>query len=121
MFPGRPDQVACAREFVRQTLGSVPIVEEAVLLVSELATNAVVHTASGNGGNFEIAVYQNSGHARIEVRDQGAAGVPRAQATEPLTEAGRGISLVDLVAARWGHTGDSAGRSVFFEARAESY
>jgi serine/threonine-protein kinase RsbW len=91
------------------------VVEEAVLLVSELATNAVLHTASGNSGVFEITVCQGPGHARIEVCDQGAEDAPTTQPTEPLTEAGRGLSLVELVAARWGHTGDSTGRSVFFE------
>lgn len=115
LFPGCPDQVTRARDFVQQTLGSLPVVEEAVLLVSELATNAVLHTASGNGGDFQVAIYQSPGHVRIEVLDQGGEDTPTAQPTEPLTEVGRGISLVELVAARWGYTGDSAGRSVFFE------
>ncbi|MGH3277492.1 MAG: hypothetical protein ACRDNZ_24605, partial [Streptosporangiaceae bacterium] len=40
VFPGRKDQVAQARDFVRRTLGPCPVLDEAVLLVSELATNA---------------------------------------------------------------------------------
>jgi hypothetical protein len=35
-FPGSPDQVARVREFVRLVLGPVPVVDEAVLLTSEL-------------------------------------------------------------------------------------
>jgi hypothetical protein len=32
-----------------------------------------------------------------------------------LAEAGRGVSLVELIASRWGRSGDATGRSVFFE------
>lgn len=115
LFPGRPDQVACVRDFVRLVLGSVPVLEEAVLLVSELSTNAVLHTTSGNGGTFEVAVYASTRHARIEVQDQGSGPEPGAQAPDVLAEAGRGLSLVELVASRWGHCGGAAGRTVFFE------
>ena len=114
-FPGRPDQVTCAREFVRQVLGSVPVAEDAVLLVSELSTNAVLHTASGDGGYFEVVVHMSAARARIEVRDQGSGRRPAAEPTDTLAEAGRGISLVEFIATRWGHTGDHTGRSVFFE------
>src|SRR5260370_42014740 len=41
VFTGRDDQVALARDFVRHALGPVPVVDEAVLLVSELCTNAL--------------------------------------------------------------------------------
>jgi hypothetical protein len=50
VFPGRQDQVACAREFIRRKLGPCPVLDEAVLLTSELCANALQHTASGNGG-----------------------------------------------------------------------
>ncbi len=66
-FRGQRDQVAHARKFVRAALGSVPVVDEAVLLVSELCTNALLHTASGRGGTFEVAVYLGTLSARIEV------------------------------------------------------
>lgn len=87
-FPGRPDQVTCAREFVRQVLGSAPVAEDAVLLVSELSTNAVLHTASGDGGYFEVAVHISTARARIEVRDQGTGRRPTAEPTDTLAEAG---------------------------------
>ena len=86
-----------------------------MLLVSELSTNAVLHTASGNGGTFEVAIYSSTRHARIEVHDQGSERQPRAQSPDALAEAGRGVSLVELVASRWGHSGDTIRRSVFFE------
>ncbi len=39
-FPGSPEQITRVREFVRLALGPVPVLDEAVLLVSELTTNA---------------------------------------------------------------------------------
>ena len=38
-FPRRADQIARAREFTKRALGPCPMIDEAVLLVSELATN----------------------------------------------------------------------------------
>jgi anti-sigma regulatory factor (Ser/Thr protein kinase) len=117
-FPGRPDQVSRAREFVRQVLGPVPVADEAVLLVSELCTNALLHTGSGAGGSFEVAVYRRSFWLRVEVRDDGSGQLPVArQPADSLVEDGRGLGLVELVAERWGHSGDRRGRSVFFELR----
>jgi anti-sigma regulatory factor (Ser/Thr protein kinase) len=114
---GQRDQVACARDFVRAVLGSAPVVDEAVLLVSELCANALLHTASGDGGAFEAAFYLGSSSARIEVRDEGSAQAPAARRVGAYAQAGRGLGLVELLADRWGHSGDQEGRSVFFELR----
>ena len=118
VFPGRHDQVAYARAFVQATPGPVSVVDEAVLLVSELCTNALLHTASGYDGTFEVAVYLGSLSVRIEVRDGGAAQAPSVrQPVGTFAEYGRGLDLVELLSDRWGYSGDSNGRSVFFELR----
>ena len=52
VFPGRADQVARAREFTARTLAGCPAVADAVLLTSELGTNALLHTATGTGGGL---------------------------------------------------------------------
>jgi len=118
VFAGRHDQVACARAFVRTALGPVSVADDAVLLVSELCANALLHTASGDDGTFEVAVYLGSLSARIEVRDGGAATAPSVrQPVGTFAEYGRGLDLVELVSDRWGYSGDSNGRSVFFELR----
>jgi len=118
-FPGHQDQVACAREFVRRKIGPCPVLDEAVLLTSELCTNALQHTASGNGGSFEVTVFRGAFSLRIEVRDDGAMTVPvvRIADDDDLAERGRGLELVALVASRWGQCGDEYGRSVYFELR----
>jgi anti-sigma regulatory factor (Ser/Thr protein kinase) len=114
-FPGSPDQVARVREFVRLVLGPLPVVDEAVLLASELATNAVIHTASGQGGAFDVAVSRYPSAVHVEVHDAGSHQAPMPRPWDHLTEEGRGLGLVSLIAERWGHSEDTDGRSVFFE------
>ena len=118
VFPGCHEQIARARAFVRAALGPVPVpvVDDAVLLVSELCTNALLHTASGDGGTFEVAVYHDLFSVRVEVQDGGATQSPGVRRrADNLVEEGRGLGLVELLADRWGYSGDRNGRSVFFE------
>ena len=58
VFPGSGDQVARARLFVGHVLGGCPAADDAVLLTSELVTNAITHTASGRGGKVVVTVYR---------------------------------------------------------------
>jgi anti-sigma regulatory factor (Ser/Thr protein kinase) len=73
-FPGRPDQVAQARAFLAQFLDGSPVAGDAILLVSELVTNAITHSASGQpGGKFTVrACIRDSGSVHAEVEDQGS-------------------------------------------------
>jgi anti-sigma regulatory factor (Ser/Thr protein kinase) len=116
-FPGRDEQVRRARRFVTEVLGECPALDEAVLLTSELCTNAVRHSASGAGGTFEVTAYYAAGSLRIEVRDDGAAGMPAARGLDENSEAGRGLEIVAALACRWGLRGDEYGRCVWFELR----
>ena len=117
VFPGRRDQVAFARDFARRAAGCCPVLDEAILLTSELCTNALQHTASGTGGLFEITVYRGDGSLRVEVRDDGSGSVPAVRTFEELSEDGRGLEIVHLLADRWGQNGDEFGRCAFFELR----
>ncbi len=89
-----------------------------LLLVSEIAANAVKHSASGDGGEFEVAVWVAGDLVRVEIGDQGGASEPRltgdGSAPDALT-GGRGLRIVDALAAKWGHAGDELGRVVWFE------
>ena len=114
-FPGRRDQVAHARDFVRRKMRCCPALDEAVLLTSELCTNALQHTASANSGSFEVTLYRRDDSLRVEVRDDGAETVPAVRAVEDLRENGRGLEIVAMLAHRWGQHGDEYGRTVFFE------
>lgn len=119
VFPGKRDQIASARDFVRGAARGCRALDEAVLLTSELCTNALVHTASGDGGTFGVTVDHRGGWLRVEVNDGGSPSVPAPQAADGMDEDGRGLAIVGLVADRWGQAGSTRGRSVFFELRCE--
>jgi serine/threonine-protein kinase RsbW len=78
LFPGTPEHVAGARAVVRCLLAGWPRRDDAVLVASELASNAVVHTRSGlPGGWFGLEARRRTGiGVWIAVRDQGAASSP---------------------------------------------
>jgi hypothetical protein len=119
-FPGRHDQVACARSFVRELFDGCPVLDDGVLLTSELCTNALQHSESGNGGSFEVTVYLGAGALRVEVRDGGSLGMPALRDADGAAEDGRGLEIVACLAHRWGQRGDEYGRCVYFELRWET-
>lgn len=115
IFPGERDQVAHARKFVGRVLEGSPVADDAALLASELVTNAVVHTASGQGGTFAVIVRPYATRVRVEVWDGGAVTGPVVRSPDQDRESGVGLGLVESIAARWGHLGDHGGRVVWFE------
>ena len=72
-FPGRRAQISQAREFIAALLARCPAADDVVLLASELASNAVTHSASGQpGGTFTVrAETTGAGDVLVEVEDQG--------------------------------------------------
>lgn len=108
-FRARPDQVGMARALVREVLGDTPITGDAVLICSELATNAILHSASSQpGGSFTVRVEVRPGdHTWIEVHDQGGRWVHR-----PRANGGRGLAMVDELASHWDIRGDDTARVV---------
>ncbi|OPG13993.1 ATP-binding protein [Microbispora sp. GKU 823] len=112
-FLGRPASVIEARRFITATLGPWPVVESAELIVSELATNAVRHTASARfGGKFIVSIQAEPDQVWLGVADEGGPGVPRlVRPTED--EGGRGLFLVASLADNWGVYGTQAGRTVW--------
>jgi serine/threonine-protein kinase RsbW len=108
-FPARPDQVVLARAFVRQVLGATPPTDDMVLICSELASNAVLHSASAQpGGCFTVRAEIRPGdHAWLEVHDQGGRWVH-----QPRASGGRGLAMVDELATHWDIRGDGVGRTI---------
>jgi serine/threonine-protein kinase RsbW len=115
VFSGERDQVAHARYFVARILAGHAAADEAVLLTSELATNAVLHTTSGNGGVFRVVVCLAGDGVRIEVHDGGSDTAPDVHPPGAPRESGSGLFLVEAIADRWGHHGGPGGRVVWFE------
>jgi anti-sigma regulatory factor (Ser/Thr protein kinase) len=74
-------------------------VEDAVLLVSELVTNAVKY---GGDGPIELLIDRPGDQLRFAVRDKGGPG-PLPEIREPgASGGGHGLRLVDTIADRWG-------------------
>ena len=98
--PGHARQV---RDWIRSaiTRHDCPVdPADAALAVSELYANAVMH---GPAGGRVLAGYCLwSAGARIVVCDGGGPGTPRVRPGAGLAEGGRGLQVVDSVAARWG-------------------
>jgi hypothetical protein len=69
-FSGRPDQVRMVRAAVAAHLGDCPATYDAVLVASEFATNAILHSRS-RGGAFTIRVDLHSDCLRLECQDAG--------------------------------------------------
>ncbi|MEU0521100.1 ATP-binding protein [Streptosporangium sp. NPDC006007] len=113
-FPGSPVAIAEARRFVTAFLRRWPGVDDAELIVSELATNAVRHSASGRfGGCFTVSIQIDRDKVWLGVLDQGGPRIPRPLPPPLDGEGGRGLTLVAGLAMNWGVTGDSGGRIVW--------
>lgn len=115
-LPGLAIEVSAARRFVRDVLGEHPGRTDAVLLTSEIGTNAVEHSRSGRpGGSFLVNVRWTVEWVRVAVTDEGAAGAPCLQRGGTAREGGRGVALLDELAVRWGFSRRSTrGTEVWF-------
>ncbi|WP_214635067.1 ATP-binding protein [Nonomuraea sp. NEAU-A123] len=106
VLPGVAYSVAVARHCVGEMLAAAGHrdVENARLIVSELTTNALLHTASGlQGGVVTVeAVAVDAEIVRVEVTDDGADTVPRARESGDDDCHGRGLWLVEQISLKWG-------------------
>ncbi|HUN31618.1 MAG TPA: ATP-binding protein [Trebonia sp.] len=87
-----------------------------VLLASELITNAVTHAENGAGaGVISVCVRCLRGEVRVEVHD-GSHDMPVAGPlnVDDEAETGRGLMLVDTLAAEWGFYRTPGGKAVYF-------
>ena len=105
--------VSASRHFVTDALSdlSEEIQESVALMVSELATNALVHATTG----FTVTVERRGDSLRVEVWDAGG-GAPILRSPQPSEPHGRGLRIVDEFSADWGvdRLDDGPGKSVWF-------
>ncbi len=117
-FPATPKQISEARHFLAGLLAGHPAVGDAILCLSELTTNATLHSRSRqSGGSFRVRAERHGSHVRVEVTDQGGRWEQQPAADE---QNGRGLLVVTRLARNWGRTGDEdAGWTVWFEIEAQ--
>jgi anti-sigma regulatory factor (Ser/Thr protein kinase) len=110
-FPSDPSSVTDARHFVADALteDGCPraTIETAELLVSELASNAVLHARSP----FQISLSRYDHSVTIAVTDGSDARPVRREVTET---GGRGLHLVAALAKEWGVCSRNGGKAVYF-------
>ena len=109
-FPARADQVSRARAFLGRVLADCPMADDAVLICSELATNAILHSDSARpGGHFTVRAEVREGdYVWLEAEDQGG----RWAEGEPSDVRGRGLEIVAELADYWDVRGDDIARVV---------
>ena len=123
-FPGERVSVQQARDWLERRLKIVGVPEEvsdtALLLLSELATNQVLHApAPGHDkdrGDYFVRVFFFPDRLRVEVQDvAGRAFEFHVPAPDSDSEHGRGLFLVNALASRWGRFESGRGPGMFFE------
>ena len=99
-LPHELASVAAARRLVAQQVTewqAEQLLDDAVLVISELATNAITHADSP----CRVRLSLTPATLRIDVIDAGS-GTPEPQLTDLTAEHGRGLGMVAAVAAAWG-------------------
>lgn len=115
-LPSDPSAVPTARRFAAQVVsghgGSREVVDKTRLLVTELATNAVVHAHSP----IRLSVTPVDDDAvRIEVRDDDPRPLRPPQMPGADATSGRGLWLVSSLSRAWGVNHNDRGKTVWFE------
>lgn len=114
-LPPDPTSARACRQFLRDTLeewDADQFADEALLLLSELVTNAVLHA----GTEIDVEVQLERDILRVEVRD-GDPRIPSVRQYSLLSGTGRGLALVAGTAKTWDAEPlpDAGGKRVWFE------
>ncbi|GAA1537792.1 ATP-binding protein [Streptomyces albidochromogenes] len=114
-----PAEVGRARRWARSRLAGSgirvdePLAETLILLISELVTNAVVHTGCPAVLRMLFGT-ADDGTVRVEVADT-SARPPKPRHAQGDDTNGRGLELVDGLADRWGWQSEGAGKRIWCE------
>ncbi|MFD1828895.1 SpoIIE family protein phosphatase [Streptomyces desertarenae] len=111
------ERVAAARHQLRELLydwASDDRVEGAVLLLSELLTNALVHTEGDASLVAELSGERGARRLRVEVADP-SDELPHRREPGELASRGRGLLLLEMLADSWGVAPRGEGKSIWFE------
>ena len=119
LLPASTISPAAAREWARHTgcrEHAVDLLDDALLLITELVTNALLHGAPP----ILLAIECDDASLHVRVRD-GSPVLPGHRETELESENGRGMTLVELLTSTWGVAPvtdqHGVGKEVWFELR----
>lgn len=117
-LPAKPESAAMARQHVVDALRAwamADLAADAALCVTELATNAILHSRS----SFTVAVRRTPIGVRVDVQDDQPERLPVVvpDSLGPLETGitGRGLILVAAIARRWGYFTTDVAKTVWFE------
>jgi anti-sigma regulatory factor (Ser/Thr protein kinase) len=102
-----------ARDFFSQRLSAAEL-EDTLLMLSELVTNAVRHAIAASGGLVDVHLAIAPQRLRVEVRDVGGGFALPVAKTDVLHSGGYGLLIVDSGSSRWGRS-DGSPHCVWFE------
>jgi anti-sigma regulatory factor (Ser/Thr protein kinase) len=114
VVPSAPRSVGLVRRYAVTrcvALGRGDAADTVALLVSELATNAVLHAYAAQ---VSVRVLTWNGVLRVEVFD-GSPVLPVQRHARAGAEDGRGLALVEALALRWGVDTQPGGKRIWFE------
>ena len=114
-LPVSREAPALAREFLRGATCAEhhsEVLDDAVLMVSELVTNSVLH----GGPPVVVAVDCTEDSLQVRVRD-GSSELPAPRDAEQTDESGRGLALVAKMSDAWGVDPVEDGKNVWFVLR----
>ena len=113
-FRADPASVRLARAFVEEHCRSAGLCPDArdaaVLLTSEVVTNAFIHGRS----EARLLVVATPSLVHVEVGDDNARHPVRAERNDAALD-GRGLDILEILASAWGVRDDAAGKVVWFE------
>ncbi len=109
LFQGTGAEVRAVRDFVKVCLAGHPAADDAMLVASEFAANAIRHSASGrDGGMFLVHLSESeAGHMVVMVTDQGGPDIPHDVHASAHAESGRGLAVVEALTSMLTWFGDS--------------
>ena len=125
-FDGLPEHLTKVRQFTRLVAVGRDGADLLEMVASELAGNAIQHSASGRpGGKFILELADLRDGWQVRVIDEGGPNMPRICPLASIEdahdldglgdeiEAGRGLAMVAEVSSDWGVQGDQNSRSVW--------
>ncbi|MEU1091217.1 SpoIIE family protein phosphatase [Streptomyces sp. NPDC005576] len=112
-----PERIAIARQLLRELLhdwADAEQVDSAVLMLSEMVTNVLVHTDGNALMVAEVTGEQGERRLRVEVAD-GSDELPHKRRPGEMASSGRGLVLMEMLADTWGVDPRGEGKSIWFE------